>query len=67
MGCTEIGFGCLKRETHVKLFFTMSRYDEFETKLEALMNEFADLDYEDMADALEYESERARNMSNRRG
>ena len=45
----------------------MSRYDEFETKLEALMNEFADLDYEDMADALEYESERARNMSNRRG
>ena len=66
MGCTEIGFGCLERETHVKLFFTMGRYEEFEARLEALMNEFADMDYEDMADALKYQSERAMNMANRR-
>jgi len=45
----------------------MSRFDEFETRLEALMNEFSDMDYEDMADALEYQSDRARSMSNRRG
>jgi hypothetical protein len=45
----------------------MSRYDEFEAKLEALMNEFSDMDYEDMANALEFQSERAMNMANRRG
>lgn len=44
----------------------MGRYEEFEARLEALMNEFADMDYEDMADALEYQSERAMNMANRR-
>lgn len=44
----------------------MSRFDEFEARLEALMNEFSDMDYEDMADALEYQSERAMNMANRR-
>jgi hypothetical protein len=44
----------------------MSRLDEFETKLEALMHEFADISYDDMADALEYQALRTRNMHNRR-
>lgn len=43
----------------------MSRFDEFETKLEALITEFSDMSYEDIADALEYQTDRARSMANR--
>ena len=44
----------------------MNRIDEFETRLEALMHEFADVSYDELADALEYQALRARNLHNRR-
>ena len=34
--------------------YNMKRQDEFEQKLDKLIDEFADMEYEDIADSLEY-------------
>ena len=41
------------------------RLDEFETKLDKLLEEFTDIDYDELADSLEYYSDTFRAKANR--
>ena len=38
----------------VFIYYNMKRQDEFEQKLDKLIDEFSDVEYEDIADSLEY-------------
>ena len=43
----------------------MKRIDEFETKLEELLNDFADIPAEEIADSLEYYENQYRRLAER--
>jgi hypothetical protein len=43
----------------------MSRISDFETKLDELINDFADVSYGELAESLEYYSASLRNKQNR--
>ena len=43
----------------------MTRFEEFEKRLEELVDDFSDLSYADIADALEYKSEECIRKYNR--
>ena len=45
----------------------MKRIEEFETKLDALIEEFSDLSCEDLADSLDYRATNFSRKANREG
>ena len=45
----------------------MKRIEEFETKMDALLEEFSDISYEELADSLEYYSDNLRRKERSNG